>query len=129
MKAIVHKDQAIEEWREGVRTRRSVAASDGTTGLCIFEQWVDPGTGAPTHIHSVEEVLTVISGEADVWVEQDHATVGPAASVIVPAGARHGFRNIGSSILHVQAVLASAEFEARYNSADAPVQRWSRTDG
>jgi len=48
----------IEHWRPGVETRMLVSARNGATQLCMFEQWVAPGNGAPTHSHPVEEVLT-----------------------------------------------------------------------
>ncbi len=59
-----------EEWRKGVLTRMRVSAKNGGTQLCLFEQWCEPGHGAPTHLHAVEEVLHVLEGEADVWVEE-----------------------------------------------------------
>ena len=46
------------------------SAVNGAAQLCMFEQWVAPGAGAPTHRHTVEEVLTVISGEADMWIDE-----------------------------------------------------------
>jgi len=72
MKMAVHSDQPREEWRPGVGTRMHVSALNGATGLCIFEQWVAPGAGAPTHSHTVEEVLSVIAGEADMWIGGQH---------------------------------------------------------
>ena len=91
----------IEQWRPGVETRMLVSARNGATQLCMFEQWVAPGNGAPTHAHPVEEVLTV------------------------PAGRQHGFRNCGNVTLHLHAVLASAVFEATPEGATAPVRRWN----
>ena len=32
------------------RRRMLFSADNGAASLCIFEQWVAPGTGAPTHI-------------------------------------------------------------------------------
>jgi quercetin dioxygenase-like cupin family protein len=61
MKAIVHQEQPWEAWHEGVKTRMLVSARTGATQLCVFEQQVAPGAGAPTHRHPVEEVLTVLS--------------------------------------------------------------------
>ena len=55
-----------EEWRKGVLTRMRVSAKNGGMQLCLFEQWCEPGHGAPTHLHAVEEVLHVLEGEADV---------------------------------------------------------------
>ena len=80
--------------------------------LCIFEQWIAPGTGAPTHWHPVEEVLTVREGEAEMWMDEERIIVSAGQSLIVPAGRKHGFRNSGNVALHIHAVLASPVFEA-----------------
>ena len=60
MKLIDHEGQSREEWRAGVLTRMRVSAVTGSMQLCIFDQWCDPGLGAPTHLHAVEEAIEVI---------------------------------------------------------------------
>jgi len=98
----------IVEWRPGVRTRLIAAASTGSTQLCVFEQWSDPGTGAPDHRHpGVEEAVSVLAGEADFWVEEEHRRVGVGDTVLVPADRRHRFVNVGASELHTLAVFAN----------------------
>ena len=114
----------IEEWRPGVQTRMLVSAQNGATQLCLFEQWVAPGNGAPTHSHPVEEVLTVREGEAEMWIEDQRVIVSAGQSLTVPAGRMHGFRNSGSVTLHLHAVLASPVFEATPEGAAEPVRRW-----
>ena len=89
-----------------------VSARNGAAQLCIFEQWVAPAAGAPTHTHPVEEVLTVVSGEAEMWIDEKHIVLTSGQSLIVPAHQKHGFRNVGSETLHIHAVLASPIFEA-----------------
>jgi mannose-6-phosphate isomerase-like protein (cupin superfamily) len=117
-------DAPPEHWRPGVETRMTVSARNGATALCLFEQWVSPGNGAPTHRHPVEEVLMVREGEADMWIEDDHVKVTAGQSLIIPAGRRHGFRNSGEGTLHVQAILASPIFEALPDGATEAVRRW-----
>jgi quercetin dioxygenase-like cupin family protein len=124
MKAIAHHEQEWEAWREGVKTRMLVSARTGATQLCVFEQIVAPGTGAPTHCHPFEEVLTVLDGEAEVWMEGGRLTLSAGRSVIVPAQRYHGFRNSGSETLHIHAILASPIFEALPEGASEPVRRW-----
>ena len=124
MKTVVHSDQPREEWRPGVETRMHVSALNGATQLCIFEQWVAPGAGAPTHTHLVEEVLTVIAGEADMWIDEEHVVLSHGQALIVPAGRRHGFRNVWSATLHMHAVLASPILEATFDGSPEPVRRW-----
>ena len=113
-----------EHWRPGVETRMLFSAENGATALCIFEQWVAPGTGAPTHVHPVEEVLTVREGEADMWIGTEHVTVLAGHSLLIPAGRLHGFRNSGTGTLHLHAVLASSIFEALPEGQAEPVRRW-----
>jgi mannose-6-phosphate isomerase-like protein (cupin superfamily) len=113
-----------EPWRPGVETRMLVSARNGAAQLCIFEQWVAPGAGAPTHWHPVEEVLTVREGEAEMWLDDERVIVSTGQSLIVPAARKHGFRNSGNMTLHLHAVLASPIFEATPEGAAASVRRW-----
>lgn len=124
MKIIAHADQPREQWRAGVETRMQVSACNGAAQLCIFEQWVTPTAGAPTHAHAVEEVLTVVAGEAEMWIDEDHVVLTGGQSLVIPAGRKHGFRNIGSGLLHVHAVLASSIFEASFEGSPEPLRRW-----
>jgi mannose-6-phosphate isomerase-like protein (cupin superfamily) len=120
-------DQArheLEQWRPGVRTRMRASAVSGMAQLCVFEQWCDPGTGAPTHLHAVEELLTVLDGQAEVWLDAEQATLTSGQSLVVPAGRKHGFRNTGAGTLHVQAILASPIFEAAFDDQNEVPRRW-----
>jgi quercetin dioxygenase-like cupin family protein len=118
------RDRPPEQWRPGVQTRMLVSAGNGAAQLCMFEQWIAPGTGAPTHSHPVEEVLTVRKGEAEMWLDDARVIVCAGQSLIVPAGRQHGFRNSGATTLHLHAVLASPIFEATMEGATEPVRRW-----
>ena len=118
------RDTLPEHWRPGVETRMLVSASNGAAQLCIFEQWIAPGTGAPTHWHPVEEVLTVREGEAEMWLDQERIIVSAGQSLIVPAERMHSFRNSGTVTLHLHAVLASPVFEATMEGATETVRRW-----
>ena len=114
----------LEHWRPGVETRMLVSARNGAAQLCIFEQWIAPGTGAPTHFHPVEEVLTVREGEAEMWLDQERIIVSAGQSLLVPARRTHGFRNSGTATLHIHAVLTSPVFEATMEGATEVVRRW-----
>jgi mannose-6-phosphate isomerase-like protein (cupin superfamily) len=98
-------------WRDGVETRLHAR---GAAALCVIEQWCDRGTGAPTHTHDVEEVITVIAGTADFWVDGVGECVEAGGSIVLPAGSRHGFRNTNSVQLHTLAVFASASPHVEY---------------
>ncbi len=125
MNRIDHNTQPTDDWRQGVRTKMRVSALTGSMQLCIFDQWCDPGLGAPTHLHAVEEVLTVISGRAEIWVGDISSIVLPGQSVVIPAGRKHGFKNVDASgTLHVQATIAASIFEASYEDRAELSRRW-----
>ena len=125
MNIIEPRDRALEQWRAGVETRMVVSAQSGAAHLCIFEQWVAPGHGAPTHSHPVEEVLTVRDGEAEMWMDDERVHVTAGQALIVPAGRLHGFRNAGTTTLHIHAVLASPIFEQTPEGASEVIRRWT----
>jgi mannose-6-phosphate isomerase-like protein (cupin superfamily) len=124
MRIVDLEQQPREEWRSGVRTRMLTSAANGATQLCLFEQWCDPGQGAPTHLHAVEEVLLVQDGRADVWIDGAHATLTSGQLMIVPAGRKHGFSNSGVAILHILSTLAAPVFEAAYDDKRETPRRW-----
>src|SRR5438445_5156969 len=120
MKVIDSQNTAVESWRAGVETRMVVSRVNGADQLCIFEQWVAPGHGAPTHSHPVEEVLTVCDGEAEMWMGEERKIVMAGQALIVPAGRLHGFRNSGTTTLHNHDVLDYPIFEATVEGAAEP---------
>ncbi len=52
MDIIDHGSEPLDEWRAGVMTRMLVSALTGAGRLRGFEQFCDPGKGAPTHLHT-----------------------------------------------------------------------------
>ena len=112
--------QTLEEWRPGVRTLLRASAASGARDLCILEQWHEPGCGAPPHRHrGVEEVVVVLAGTAEFWVEDERAVLETGSAIVVPADSRHGFRNVGSDVLHVLATLADGAPPVEYEDDPA----------
>jgi quercetin dioxygenase-like cupin family protein len=116
--------QPKEEWRPGVITQMHVSAQTGAAQLCVFEQWCEPGHGAPTHLHAVEEILHVLAGQAEVWLDETRATLTAGQLVVVPAGRKHGFSNTGSTVLRIQSTLAAPVFEAAYDDKRETARRY-----
>ena len=124
MRIVDLQQQSKEEWRSGVMTRMKASAANNATQLCLFEQWCEPGHGAPTHLHAVEEVLYVREGTADVWIDDEHVMLTNGQLVIVPAGRKHGFANAGKAVLHIESTLAAPVFEAAYDDKRETPRRW-----
>jgi quercetin dioxygenase-like cupin family protein len=103
-------------WRPGVETRLHASESSGATSLCVMEQWCAPGTGAPVHTHfDVEEVIAVLAGAAEFWVDGARSRVEAGGSIVLPAHSRHGFRNDGETELHTIAVFSSPRPPVAYD--------------
>ena len=101
-------NRPLIEWRPGVLTRLHAASSTGSEQLCVLEQVCAPGTGAPPHRHEgVEELVAVLEGRARFFVAAEEAELTAGESVIVPAGARHEFTNVGEDVLRVLAVFSA----------------------
>lgn len=113
-----------EEWRPGVITRMLASHRTQASQLTIFEQWCDPGHGAPLHTHVVEEVLEVIDGTAEFEVEGERIVLSAGQGVVIPAGEIHGFTNSGDGTLHTRATLAEPIFEAHYVDPPNDQRRW-----
>jgi quercetin dioxygenase-like cupin family protein len=121
-------ERPLDTWRAGVDTRMLVSAQTGASQLTIFEQECAPGHGAPSHLHAVEEVLRILAGRAEVWVEGERAVLETGSSVIIPAGAVHGFTNVAEETLRVLAILAAPMFEARYSDDGRESRRYGPHD-
>ena len=67
--------------------------------VLIVEAWVDPGGGVTPHVHpGMEEHFTVLDGEIEflagrTWQRSD--------DMLVPAGTRHAYRNVGDETAHM----------------------------
>jgi len=104
-------DKSEASWRPGKRGILHAGASvGGATRLIVNESWNDFGVGAPTHTHpdGLEEIIMVLEGTAEFWVDGEHSTLETGDLIILPPYSHHGFKNIGAGTLHVLAVFSSA---------------------
>lgn len=87
---------------------------DHVEGLAVFCERIAPGDRIPLHQHTVEEVLFVDEGSIEATLGDERETVGPGATIFVPALTAHGFRNVGGGVARIHAVFPTAEITIRY---------------
>ena len=85
--------------------------SGGIVGL--FEATVPAGEGPPIHIHHNEdEVIHVLAGEYEFWLEGVICRLTPGASVFLPRGVPHTFRIVSDIPGRNISVLTPGGFES-----------------
>lgn len=71
-----------------------------------------PGRAHQFHRHpAMEEIIYVVSGTAEQWVDREKKLLGPGDIAHIPADVVHGTYNAGSETLVFLAILAPAKFE------------------
>ena len=69
-----------------------------------------PGYSTGTHSHPYMEVVSVIEGTGEAWLEgQDEITaLAPGTTLVLPANVKHGFRVTGDKPMKTYGVHAAA---------------------
>ena len=71
-----------------------------------------PGKGHAFHRHpAMEEIIYVVSGRAEQWVDRASRLLGPGEVAHIPADVVHGTYNAGDTDLVILAILSPAIFE------------------
>ena len=77
----------------GTQYSITVTREDSAGLLGVFESVVPAGEGPPLHVHHNEdEVIHVIEGEYEFWLDGQSMRRGPGHSVFLPRGVPHTFR-------------------------------------
>ena len=80
--------------------------------LLLVRVRMPPGTGHAFHRHpAMEEIIYVISGTAEQWVDRDVRSLGAGDIAHIPTGVVHGTYNAGQEALVFLAILSPAIFE------------------
>ena len=93
--AALARDTRMVDWM-GTRYAITVGKSDSAGLIGVFEGIVPAGDGPPLHIHHNEdEVLHVVEGAYEFWLDGRIVCGGPGFSIFLPRGVAHTFRIVG----------------------------------
>lgn len=96
----------------GTTYRITVTKGDSGGIVGVFESMTPAGEGPPIHIHANEdEVLHIIEGEFEFWLDGKVSRAGPGASVFLPRGVPHTFRVAGDRPGRILAIATPGGFE------------------
>jgi quercetin dioxygenase-like cupin family protein len=80
--------------------------------LLMVRVLMPPGRAHQFHRHpAMEEIIYVVSGTAEQWVDHERRRLGPGDIAHIPANVVHGTYNAGDDTLVFLAILSPATFE------------------
>jgi mannose-6-phosphate isomerase-like protein (cupin superfamily) len=95
--------------------------ADGDTPVRTGIQTSAPGYVAPMHFHPYVELLFIIEGEAEVWLQGEEdkpSRLGPGDCVALPANIPHSFRTVGDKTMRLLGIHANAHRISTYTDPD-----------
>lgn len=131
----IHAENAIQDTTDGrLHTWYSRPDITPTEDLLVVHCCIPPGGGHPFHTHpNKEEVIYIIEGEAEQWLEQERQTIGPGFSVFVPKSAVHATFNRTNKDLKFIAIITPCSAEGEIHEAVEHLEPWktlmARTEG
>ena len=110
MPLIHHEDVLHEPFTGGATYQTLVGDAQGSTPVRVGIQTSPPGYRTRTHCHPYLEVLTVLEGRGEGWIEGEDRVLElePGVTLVFPANVRHWFRAVGDRPLKTLGVHASS---------------------
>lgn len=97
----------------GGATYRTLIGDDNGSDIPMRTgiQTSQPGYATREHSHPYVEVLTVLSGRGEAWLDGRPGTVAmePGVTISIPAGCVHGFRVVGDDNLVTYGIHANGK--------------------
>jgi quercetin dioxygenase-like cupin family protein len=100
-------------------SRLSDPSVTGARHLTVIDVNFDAGKGHNFHKHpDQEEVVLVIAGKIERWVDQAKRILGPGDSAFIPPGVVHASFNADAQPAKIVAILAPCVGPAGYEVVD-----------
>ena len=108
-----------------------IGDDDGSTPLRTGIQTSQPGYEAPVHSHPYMEVLHILDGVAEAWIdgrEDGKVTLRRGDTIAIPPGVPHSFRVVGNEVLRLLGTHASPKRVVDYKDGVRSDARGYRMD-
>ncbi len=93
--------------------------STGAKALTVIDVSVKPGKGHDFHKHpDQEEVIYIVAGTVEQWVDREKRILGPGDSAFIPADMVHASFNVGDTDAKIVAILGPCVGDGGYELVD-----------
>ncbi len=93
--------------------------STGARQLTVIDVSLAPGKGHDFHKHpDQEEVLYIVAGTVEQWIDREKRILGPGDSAFVPADMVHASFNAGDDDARIIAILGPCVGDNGYELVD-----------
>jgi quercetin dioxygenase-like cupin family protein len=107
---VLRRDAPVEQLPWGPHVWACRPGLVQTSQLLVVQVDMPPGTAHRFHRHpGREEVLWIIEGQGEQWVDRQKLLLGPGDSAFIPMDMVHGIYNDSDRVLRFLAVLSPAE--------------------
>ncbi len=104
---VLAQDAVREQLDWGSLAWCSRPATTGAKGLAVIEVTLAPGGGHAFHKHPrQEELIYVISGEVEQWLDREKRVLGSGDSVFIPGDVVHASFNTSDVEARLLAILS-----------------------
>ena len=94
MPIIDHRQAPEVSWRPGYRKWDIAGHEQGVTSTFSINT-AEPGTGAPLHTHTIDELIVILGGKLAVKIDGETHVVDKNHTLVIPPGVEHGFKVVG----------------------------------
>ena len=105
----------------GGATYRTLIGDDNGADIPVRTgiQTSQPGYATRVHSHPYVEVLTVLEGRGEAWLDGEDGTIEmlPGVTISIPAGRVHGFRVLGDEPLVTYGIHSNGKRIVYYKDA------------
>ena len=93
--------------------------------LVLVRARIENGAGHPFHSHpEMDEIIYVLEGSMEQWLERERRIVGPGESVYIPRGVIHGCYNVSAGDCVFLAILTPSRIQGPFSVDFSEEEPW-----
>jgi quercetin dioxygenase-like cupin family protein len=110
MPVVYHHEIPLTPFAGGATYQTLVGDDAGSTPVRVGIQVSPPGYSTPTHSHPYLEIITVLEGQGEAWIEGSDEIIKmePGITLVLQPNQPHWFRATGEQALKTYGVHHSA---------------------